>query len=85
MAILLGSIRGMGKTWKETITPHLNKVDRETKKIFNSFEKEKKSKNLTSTAETNQLWRSKYKTKLDNFLAKTDEEYKKIWNKFYLK
>ena len=52
------------KTWIETITPFLKKNEKETDKIFDAFEKEKKAKKLNSISEENTLWRTKYAPKL---------------------
>lgn len=71
------------KTWTETITPFLKKNERETDKIFEAFEKEKKAKKLNTTSEENSLWRSKYAAKLKVWEEKHDKEYKKIWTKFH--
>jgi hypothetical protein len=73
------------KTWKEVIQPHLDKDEKAFKKIFSDFDKEKKAKNITSTADNNKLWDSKYKAKFDAKMKKSQEEYTKIWNKYHKK
>jgi aminoglycoside N3'-acetyltransferase len=73
------------KTWKQVIQPHLDKDEKEFKKIFAAFEKEKKAKNITSTADNNKLWNAKYKDKFDAKMKKSREEYTKIWTKYHQK
>jgi hypothetical protein len=73
------------KSWVQTITPLLNKQEKETNKLFASFEKEKTSKKLKTTAEENSLWRSKYASKLKDIEAKHEKEYNIIWKKFHSK
>ena len=73
------------KTWIETITPFLKKNEKETDKIFDAFEKEKKAKKLNSISEENTLWRTKYAPKLKVWEEKHDKEYKKIWTKYHKK
>ena len=73
------------KTWKEVIQPYLDKDEKEFKKIFSAFNKEKEAKKITSTADSNKLWDSKYKSKFDAKMKKSQEEYTKIWNKYHKK
>lgn len=73
------------KTWKQTIDPIIKKYKSQTDKIFADFNKEVKAKKLVSTAETNDLWRSKYANKLKKVDDKHDLEYKSVWTKFHSK
>lgn len=56
-----------------------------TDKIFDTFDKEAKAKGLTSVADTNKLWRSKYATKLEKIEKIHDERYRVLWNSYFLK
>lgn len=73
------------KSWKEVIKPHLDKLDKQFKKIHSDFEKEKKSKGIKTTTENNKLWNSKYKPKFDTLMKKSQLEYQKIWTKYHKK
>lgn len=73
------------KTWKQTIDPLIKKYKTQTDKIFADFNKEIKAKKLSSTAETNELWRSKYADKFKKAEEKHHSEYKAVWTKFYSK
>ena len=73
------------KTWREYIEPFLKKNEKETNKIFEAFEKEKKAKKITTISEENTLWRSKYAPKLKVWEEKHEREYKKLWSKFHKK
>jgi hypothetical protein len=63
----------------------IKKFDVDTRKIFTSYNKEVKAKGLSTIAETNKLWRSKYAPKLDKIEKIHDEEYKVLWNSYHRK
>ena len=71
------------KTWKQTISPLLKKYKSDTDKVFSAYNKEVKSKKLTSISDTNTLWRSKYAAKLDKIDKAHDIAYKKVWTEFH--
>lgn len=70
-------------TWKETISPLLKKYKTQTDRVFSAYNKELKTKKISSTAEMNKLWREKYKSKLDAIEKRHNQEYKKVWERFY--
>ena len=59
------------KTWKQTITPLINKHDAEMNKIFKAHKAEVKQKNLKTLKEINGLWNKKYKPKFNLLEKKT--------------
>lgn len=73
------------KDWSEYINPFLRKSQKTMDKIFDDFEKEKKAKNIKTTKDQNDLWKSKYDKKFKAYNEKHHEEYKKLWNKFHKK
>lgn len=63
----------------------LKKFEAETDKIFATYNKEVKTKGLTSIADTNKLWRAKYAAKLEKIEKAHHERYKVLWNSFHNK
>jgi hypothetical protein len=71
------------KTWSQTITPHLKRYKAETSKVLKAHRDEVKRKNIKTVADSNKLWRTKYKAKFDAIDKKQDREYTKVWNAFH--
>jgi hypothetical protein len=73
------------KTYQEAIKPVLAKYEKEVNKIFADFNKEKQAKKITTTAESNKLWDSKYAKKFDTWKTKSIKHTTKIWNEYHKK
>jgi len=73
------------KSWKQLITPHINKYTKLSNAVFSAHKAEVKRKGLKSLAGINNLWNKKYKAKMNVIEKRMDREYKQIWNKFYKK
>jgi len=73
------------KTYEETIAPLVKKQEKEVSKIFYDFERDKNTKKITSTQESNKLWDSKYQSKFKKLRAKHVKEAQKIWDKYFKK
>jgi hypothetical protein len=71
------------KTYEETIAPLSSKIEKEMDKIFSDFKKEKNSKKITSTQESNKLWDSKYQPKFNKLRTKHVKEAQQIWDKYF--
>ena len=63
----------------------LKKFEADTDKIFATYDKEVKTKGLTSISDTNKLWRAKYATKLEKIEKIHGERYRVLWNSYFLK
>ena len=63
----------------------LKKFEADTDKIFAAYDKEVKTKGLTSISDTNKLFRTKYATKLEKIEKMHHERYKVLWNSYHLK
>lgn len=61
----------------------LKKFQADTDKIFAAYDKEVKSKGLTSIADTNKLFRSKYAPKLEKIEKAHHEKYRTLWNSYH--
>lgn len=79
--VFIGAI----KTWRETVNPITKKFKIETDKLLAAYDKEAKSKGITTTAEHNELWREKYRSKFEKIEKRHAAEYKKAWFAHYPK
>ena len=73
------------KTWKQTITPHLNKYTRVTAEFFKKYKADVKKRGLKTTSEINAFWNKNYKAEFNVIEKRHDREYSKIWNTFHKK
>jgi hypothetical protein len=73
------------KTYQQALKPVTSKLKKETDKIFVDFNKEKESKKITTTAESNKLWNSKYSKKFDKTMKSHNIEAIKIYNEYHKK
>lgn len=75
----------MKKTYDQAIAPMAKRMEEEMDKIFSDFKKEKTTKKITSTQESNKLWDSKYQPKFKKLRAKHVKEAQKMWDKYFKK
>ena len=73
------------KTYQEAIKPILTKMQKETDKILSDFKKEKELKKITTTAENNKLWNSKYAKKFDKAMSNHKAAVIKIYDRYHKK
>lgn len=73
------------KTYEQAIAPLSKRMEKEMDKLFSDFEKEKNIKKITSTAESNKLWDSKYQPKFKKLRAKHVKEGQLVWDKYFKK
>ena len=73
------------KTYQQALKPVTSKLKKETDKIFADFNKEKESKKITTTTESNKLWNSKYSKKFDKAMKFHNGEAIKIYNEYHKK
>jgi len=73
------------KTYQQALKPVVSKMQKETDKIFADFNKEKESKKITLTVESNKLWNSKYSKKFDKIMKSHKIEAIKIYDQYHKK
>jgi len=73
------------KTYQQALKPVVSKLQKESDKIFADFNKEKESKKITSTVESNKLWNSKYSKKFDKIMKSHKIEAIKIYDEYHKK
>jgi hypothetical protein len=73
------------KTYQQSLKPVTSKLKKETDKIFADFNKEKETKKITTTSESNKLWDGKYSKKFDKTMKSHNVEAIKIYNEYHKK
>jgi len=81
--IMIGAISTSSYAKRKNVL--LKKFKEDTDKIFAAFDKEVKSKGLTTISDTNKLFKSKYAPKLEKIEKAHHEKYKTLWNSYFLK
>ena len=81
--VMIGAISANSYAKRKNLL--LKKFQVDTDKIFASYDKEVKAKGLTSIADTNKLWRSKYAKKLEKIEKMHHERYRVLWNSYHNK
>ena len=81
--VLIGAISASSYAKRKNLL--LKKFEADTDKIFAAYDKEVKTKGLTSISDTNKLWKAKYATKLEKIEKIHGDRYRVLWNSYFLK
>ena len=84
--VLIGNVPTLSKAkqagWKK-VHAHIKKYESDTDKLLAAFYKEAKAKGLTSKADKDKLWQSKYGDKLVDIMTIYRKEHKVILNNVF--
>lgn len=68
--------------WKKELAKHTGPLQRKMKDLFREYDK--RSANIKSTVEHNELWKRKFKERYDRLDKRIDEAYRRLWLKYYV-